>query len=137
MRDRDAREIVHAARRERETSGDARKLRIAINIAAAVVILALVAFTAMLALRPPPCGSRVQTAKIEIAELRMAVQLYLVENLDDCPSLERLVEAGIIDAHRRMTDPWDREYAIRCVDGETIVTSNGPDGLPDTEDDVR
>ena len=102
-----------------------------------MLLQGLVALTAVLALRPPPCGSRKQTAKIEIAALRTAAWIYTAEHPDLCPDLDRLVEAGVLADHRRTTDPWGNDYLIECEGGETIVSSNGPDGLPDTEDDIR
>jgi hypothetical protein len=134
---RDSVEILRSARRRHARTGAPRRLRIAINIAAAVVILGLVSLTMVLALRTEPCGSREQTARIDIAAIRVAAQLYRVQYPDRCPSVKRLVEAGILEEHRRITDPWDNDYVIECDGGEVLVFSSGPDGLPNTADDVR
>ncbi|MBW2278450.1 MAG: hypothetical protein JRF63_13235 [Deltaproteobacteria bacterium] len=114
-----------------------KKMKIAINITAAVVILGLLALTAVLALRPLPCGSREQTAKIDIAAIRVTAQLYRVQFPKRCPDVERLLEVGFLERRRRVTDPWEQDYVIECDDDAVIVFSPGPDGLPDTEDDVR
>jgi len=136
-RDRSAREIVREARLRHARAGDQRRLRIAVNAAAAVVILGLVALTAVLALRPPPCGSREQTARIDIAAYRVAAELWFAQHPGRCPEPERLFDDGILEQRRRRTDPWDRDYVIACDDDEITVFSVGPDGLPGTADDVR
>lgn len=114
-----------------------KKMKTAINVAAVVVILGLIALTALLALRPPPCGSREQKAKIDVAAIRATAQLYRAQFPGRCPDVERLFEVGFLERRRRVTDPWEQDYVIECDDDDVIVFSLGPDGLPDTEDDVR
>ena len=36
-----------------------------------------------------------------------------------------------------LVDPWDNDYRIEVKGKRFVVISNGPDGSPNTEDDIR
>ena len=38
---------------------------------------------------------------------------------------------------RLARDPWGNPYRIGCAGGEATVSSNGPDGIAATRDDIR
>lgn len=132
-----AQNIIRNVQARNVREGIPKHLRVVINGLAIIVILGLVAFVTLLAIRPLPCGSRVQTAKIDISAIRTAALLYRVQFPTDCPNMKRLIEVGFIEQRVGTTDPWDREYIVKCDEDAVTVTSAGPDGLPDTDDDVR
>ena len=54
-----------------------------------------------------------------------------------CPVMDDLVTAGTLDDSRSATDAWDHPFRIQCDGDDIIVRSDGPDGVPNTEDDVQ
>jgi hypothetical protein len=52
-----------------------------------------------------------------------------------CPTPERLGAEQLIDSGSKLTDPWGTPFRITCRDGETIVSSLGPD-RKESDDDV-
>lgn len=52
-----------------------------------------------------------------------------------CPrNVQELKAAGF--AAREAKDPWGNEFEIRCEQGAIEVVSSGPDGQPNSEDDI-
>ena len=64
--------------------------------------------------------------------------MYKAERRKSPESWEDLVKNG--DIEKAPVDPWGNEYSFVCPGVHNPkacdVHSNGPDGLPDTEDDV-
>jgi hypothetical protein len=55
-----------------------------------------------------------------------------------CPSLEELVESGLIAQGLSSRDVWGTPYRITCPNGGSpVVTSAGPDLAFDTPDDLN
>ena len=72
-------------------------------------------------------------AKQRAERIQGLVQTYMHEHAGECP--------GSVDALRDgkgLLDPWDHPYRLQCpgTSAAVDVISNGPDGLPDTPDDV-
>jgi len=93
-------------------------------------------------------------AKIQIANYNQALQAYYLDN-NTYPTTGQGLEAlirkpsvGKVPANYRegayfakkelVKDPWGNPYQYACDDGQNpTITSNGPDGDPGTEDDIK
>ena len=88
--------------------------------------------------------ARVSAAEIEVKSIYTEVKNYMVQNPGPVPSWEEMLERDerghrFIDSDEPKQDPWGNEYVIAPdVDYPNLpyVQSWGPDGQPDTEDDI-
>jgi general secretion pathway protein G len=93
-------------------------------------------------------------AKIQIASLQQALQAYyLAHNMypTSAQGLDALLkkptvgkipdnypDGGYLGKKQLPKDPWGNDYRYVCEDGQNFsLSSMGPDGQPDTEDDVK
>lgn len=83
---------------------------------------------------------QVKTAKINVSEISNAVQQYMIENNNECPSgMDDLIAKKNIK--KAIKDPWGQSFIIRCpgqndTDGADVI-SMGPDKQEGTEDDIN
>ena len=109
-----------------------------IEIMIVVIIMAMIATGVAVAVMPQLDKAKIKQAKSDIGAIRTAVQLFLAENSNKCPSVQDLQEERYLDKGKRSTDPWDRDFVINCPAGDDPdVYSPGPDGQEGTEDDIR
>jgi prepilin-type N-terminal cleavage/methylation domain-containing protein len=78
-----------------------------------------------------------RTAELDARSVLSAAKLWRTESPDHCPSFQELVESGHLEGGTRKADPWKMPYRVACVDSRVMVSSNGPDRQPETEDDIR
>lgn len=79
-----------------------------------------------------------EQTRTEAQTLRSAVELYRAQLPDaSCPMLFELVDRHMLAANSVTEDRWGNAYVIRCVGDDIIVTSNGPDGVLGSPDDIR
>lgn len=45
-------------------------------------------------------------------------------------------EPYLVGGERSLDDPWGNRYRLECEGKRWRVVSNGPDGVPNTEDDI-
>jgi general secretion pathway protein G len=132
-------------RRDKNESRSRRRARLMrqegmtlIEIMIVVIIMAMIATGVAVAVIPRLEKARVDTAKSNVSAIRTAVQLYLAENANKCPSIDDLLSDRYLDKGKNTKDPWDNDFVISCQAGEDPdVYSIGPDGQEGTEDDVR
>jgi general secretion pathway protein G len=108
-----------------------------IEIMIVVVIMALVATGVGIAVIPQLQKAKLKQADSAVQTVRTAVQLYIATNNAECATMDQLIEDKAIDKSKATTDPWDHAYRIECDGTEITVTSAGPDGQFDTEDDIK
>jgi len=120
------------------------------------IILVVVIIGIMLTLVAPRITGRTKQAKItqanhQIEAFRTALQQYEIDIGGFPKNLQGLVEkpsdvdenewrdGGYLGSNKIPKDPWGREYHYRSP-GEHYkdydIWSDGPDGQPDTEDDI-
>ncbi len=87
--------------------------------------------------------SKIRAAKGDIAAYQSAIQLYALDNNDEFPkSLQDLSNpgSGRVYVKELNKDPWGNDYVyVPGTDAKIAdfkVYSAGPDGIPDSEDDV-
>jgi prepilin-type N-terminal cleavage/methylation domain-containing protein len=79
-----------------------------------------------------------QATIINAKTLRQIAATWRLDHAsDECPTVENLRQAHLIDPSAKMTDAWDGPLAIACDGEETSVSSMGPDRKPNTDDDIR
>jgi len=107
-----------------------------------MILAAILAIFVGSSLDPPDLhGDAVlhELARAHAAELLDAARLYRLEH-GRWPDLEQLTERdsrGVPYLATLPHDPWDHDYAIRELRGDRCqVRSCGPDGEPDTGDDI-
>jgi general secretion pathway protein G len=107
-----------------------------VEIMIVVIIMALIATAVGVAVLPRLKQARIDSTRTDARTVAGAVEMYVAQN-SDCPSMDDLVREGFINSATRTTDAWDNAFQISCDGEEVTVVSNGPDGQPNTEDDVR
>jgi general secretion pathway protein G len=107
-----------------------------VEIMIVMVIMALVTAAASFAILPRLKDARVKATQQDAKKIGSAAEMYMSEH-DDCPTVEKLVEAKIMSKKNRTADAWDHEYTIECDEDGAIVRSGGPDGQMGTDDDIE
>jgi prepilin-type N-terminal cleavage/methylation domain-containing protein len=108
-----------------------------IEIMIVVVIMAMIAAGVGFAVLPQLERAKKQDTEAAVETVRAAVQLYIATNNAECATIDQLIEDKVLDRSKSTTDSWDRAFRIECDGTEISVTSAGPDGEFDTEDDIR
>jgi general secretion pathway protein G len=71
-------------------------------------------------------------------QIQQLVEQYMVQKKGKCPkTLQDLKASGI--ASKLSKDPWGNDYTMKCPGehGPADISSYGPDGEADTEDDIH
>lgn len=109
-----------------------------VEIMIVVIIMALIATAVGIAVVPQMRRARENQTRSDAAQVQSAAVLYLGQDPGaDCPTVEDLVEAGVLDRTRRTTDAWGNAFSIECEGDDVYVVSAGADGQMGTEDDIR
>ena len=98
--------------------------------------------------------AKVDSAKVQIASYQQALQTYYLahnmyphssqglESLLSKPTVGKIPDnypqGGYFNKKELPKDPWNNPYRYECEDYQNFsVSSDGPDGEPGTEDDIR
>lgn len=89
--------------------------------------------------------TRKTAAKTAVDNLRGAVTNYMIDKKKSTPpsDLKVLIDITgdedpyIEGGEGALIDPWDNAYRIEVKGKRFAVVSDGPDGSPNTEDDIR
>jgi general secretion pathway protein G len=107
-----------------------------VEIMIVMVIMALVTAAASFAILPRLRDARVKATQQDAKKIASAAEMYMSEH-EDCPTVEKLVEAKIMSKKNRTADAWDHAYTIECDEDGAVVRSSGPDGQMGTDDDIE
>jgi prepilin-type N-terminal cleavage/methylation domain-containing protein len=107
-----------------------------VEIMIVMVIMALVTAAASFAILPRLRDARVKATQQDAKKIASAAEMYMAEH-DDCPTVDKLVEAKILSKKSRTADAWDHPFAIDCEEDGAVVKSAGPDGQTGTDDDIE
>jgi general secretion pathway protein G len=107
-----------------------------IEIMIVVIIMALIATAVGIAVLPQFSRAREKTAEADVQAIDGAVQLYIMQVGGDCPSVQDLLDEGVLDRSKNTVDPWGHEYVIECAGDEITVCSGGSDEQAGNEDDI-
>src|SRR5262245_45244218 len=103
-----------------------------------VAILALVASGVAIAAVHFRKSATLRHAATNARVIRGAVKAWWIDHADtECPSVDQLVQGGMLERDSTRADPWGETYRVECADRDVTVISMGPDRKEGTEDDIR
>ena len=83
-------------------------------------------------------GHDAQTSsRADASAIEAAAASYRAQHADGCPTLSSLQEEQLLARNARQDDAWGNRFRVICEDSALIVISAGPDGKPNTADDIR
>ncbi|MCR5752494.1 MAG: type II secretion system protein GspG [Kiritimatiellae bacterium] len=90
-------------------------------------------------------STRKTAAKTAVDNIKGAITSYMIDKKKSTPpsDLRVLIEPNgdedpyLEGGEGALVDPWDNDYRIEVKGKRFVVISNGPDGSPGTEDDIR
>jgi type II secretory pathway pseudopilin PulG len=107
-----------------------------IEVMVVLVIMAMmavaVAFSVMKALN----SARKHDTEARARTIQGAATTYLMEQGGECPTVEDLARADVLDSTTQHTDGWGHDFTIECEETVVHVRSPGADGTLGTEDDI-
>jgi hypothetical protein len=80
-------------------------------------------------------GSR-QQAHVDARTIQAVAEKYVIDHPGRCPTMLVLRDEKEISPSSIITDPWGATYTIECLGDDVVVRSAGPDGKPNTPDDL-
>jgi general secretion pathway protein G len=108
-----------------------------IEIMIVMVIMALIAAGAGFAIVPQLTKAKIKSTQQDAKAIGAAAEMYLAESNTGCPSVDKLVEAKILNKKNHTKDAWDNEFTIECDEDGPVVRSAGPDGQMGNDDDIE
>jgi general secretion pathway protein G len=109
-----------------------------VEVLIVVAIMAMVATAVAVAAIKYYEDARRKAAVTNAIALREAVKGYWFTNDTlQCPTVAELISQGSLDEVSSRTDPWGTPWRIECNGVSAVVSSNGSDRQPGTEDDIR
>jgi general secretion pathway protein G len=83
--------------------------------------------------------ARIETTRTSARVLREAVGMWRMRDASsECPTIDTLVRAQLVDTASKTTDAWDKPFFIECGEqGEITIASAGPDRKLGNADDIR
>ena len=90
-------------------------------------------------------STRKTAAKTAVDTIKNSITSWMIKNKKSTPPTDLTVlikadgeEEPILDGGEgALVDPWDNDYRLEKKGKRFVVISNGPDGEPNTEDDIR
>jgi hypothetical protein len=77
------------------------------------------------------------SSRSDANQIVVAAQSFRAQHSEGCPTLSQLEEERILSRDAREDDAWGNRFHVRCDDEQIVVSSAGPDGVPNTADDIR
>ena len=77
------------------------------------------------------------SSRSDAGQIAAAAADYRTEHLEGCPTLSMLEEDHFLSRDTREDDAWGNRFRVRCEDEQITVNSAGPDGVPNTADDIH
>jgi general secretion pathway protein G len=108
-----------------------------IEIMIVVVIMALVATGVGIAVIPQLQKAKIKDTQAAVQTVRSAVTLYIATNNAECANMDQLLQDKAIDKTKSTKDAWEHDFRIECDGVDINVTSAGPDGEFETQDDIK
>ncbi|HET7540116.1 MAG TPA: hypothetical protein VFK05_09595 [Polyangiaceae bacterium] len=76
------------------------------------------------------------SSETDAAQILSAAKAFHVQHANGCPTLSSLKEEEFLSRNARGDDAWGNRFRISCKDSELTVSAAGPDGKPNTADDI-
>ena len=107
-----------------------------IEVMVVMVIMAAMAVAAAIGVMGAWNRSRKHDTATRARTMQAAATAYLLEGGGECPTVEELSRASILDPTTEHTDGWGNAFTIECEETVVHVRSPGPDATLGTEDDI-
>jgi general secretion pathway protein G len=108
-----------------------------VELAAGLALVAVVLGGSLLFLRPGLQADKTDAAVRDAMRIREAALDWKQANAEGCPTLSQLQHEKHLTDETRTDDPWGQRFKLECSDEDVVVRSEGRDGRPGTEDDIR
>ncbi len=109
-----------------------------LEILVVIAIIALLSSVIGVAVWGHLVKARIETTRQSALKVRQTVVLYRMDRGGECPTVDELKKAELIDSAAKSNDAWDQPFLVTCGEnGEVHVASAGPDKKHGTEDDIR
>lgn len=109
-----------------------------LEVLVVLAIISLIAGATALALFKFIPEAKIKTTRQSALTVRSAAHLYRMQHGDgDCPTVDTLSTAQLIDDASKKTDAWDMPFVLECDERGIHVSSAGPDKKINTPDDIR
>jgi hypothetical protein len=103
-------------------------------------VFVMAAFSMAYGWRGSHCtSSRSSVARQETRAIQALAEVSLqdMQKTDKTATCPRVEDVFGSTRGKPVRDPWRNPYRLECNEGEIHVTSNGPDGIAGTRDDIR
>jgi len=107
-----------------------------IEIMVVLIVIGLIASTVGYNMNQTKITAEIRATQIDAASIRTAAKMWRLNTSSACPTMTEL-RGSVLDEDQRTTDAWRHEFRVECEGQRVRVTSAGPDGELDTEDDVH
>jgi prepilin-type N-terminal cleavage/methylation domain-containing protein len=107
-----------------------------IELMVVMVIMAAMAAAAAVGLMRSWNTARKHDTATRARTIQAAATAHLLEEGGECPTVEDLARANILDSTTEHSDGWGQAFTIECEETAVHVRSPGPDGTLGTEDDI-
>jgi hypothetical protein len=87
--------------------------------------------------RAHPAYGGPSSSRSDAGQIAAAAASFRAEQSEGCPTLSLLEEDGFLSRETREDDAWGNRFHLRCEGEQIVVTSAGPDGVPNNADDLR
>ena len=77
------------------------------------------------------------SSRSDANQIQIAAQSFRAQHSEGCPTLSLLEEEHFLDRATREDDAWGNRFRVHCDADQVSVSSAGPDGTPNTRDDIR
>lgn len=110
-----------------------------IEIVVAIAIIAMVSGGIAVAVIKKKQQADISLTRTNAQEIRAGVKSWwLTHDSGSCPNIKMLMADGELEKSKSVEhDAWQQPWRLKCDESDITVQSNGPDKLPETEDDIR
>ncbi len=108
-------------------------------IGAALAVFALVAGTSGLWWVQNANAARdaLSSSRSDAGQIAAAAASFRAEHSDGCPTLSLLEEDGFLSRDTREDDAWGNRFHLSCEGDQVVVSSAGPNSVPNDADDLH
>jgi hypothetical protein len=77
------------------------------------------------------------SSRSDANQIQIAAGSFRAQHSEGCPTLSQLEEEHFLDRAARQDDAWGNRFRVHCDGDKISVSSAGPDGEANSEDDIR
>jgi hypothetical protein len=77
------------------------------------------------------------SSRSDAGQIATAAGAFRAEHSAGCPTVSQLEEDGFLSRDTRADDAWGNRFRVSCEDDQIVVSSAGPNAVPNDGDDIR